>query len=439
MIRRWLPRSLWLLAWSAWAWLGWGLHRELPRETPAFVGSVLLELGEKPLGFIPGEALFLTGTQGRDGRSPVVRVRDAEGRVAREYICPLPDGTPAFDGKRGVCEYHYGDARVGASYLDLRTETWVSLPAEADGTPSHHPSQPWALFWRGPQGESPESVVVVDLTTGRFVFHWSPPPESRNIQVGARPFFIAEDGVGVPTSKSKALPSEANQSRDCLEIWTIGETKKSWVIPNIAVGDDPTCSAGRVAWRHENFIPKSVDVLDLAAARIVFTHPPEGARRVVGRGETPVQQTYLSADGQSVLLLAPPSLWQIETGRLLWSAQANESIASDQPELDAFEVREKWELPGASIKAATYAVRTLPTGQLLYRCFGQTLGNRNSIDLGVGLTYDCGQRAIRRFPPKMNWPLLALCQTILALPLVLLWAALRWRRKRRLRLVGAAS
>ena len=31
-MRRWLPRSLWLLAWSFWAWLGWGLARELPRN-----------------------------------------------------------------------------------------------------------------------------------------------------------------------------------------------------------------------------------------------------------------------------------------------------------------------------------------------------------------------------------------------------------------------
>jgi hypothetical protein len=30
-MRRWLPRSLWLLAWSFWAWLGFGLYRELPR------------------------------------------------------------------------------------------------------------------------------------------------------------------------------------------------------------------------------------------------------------------------------------------------------------------------------------------------------------------------------------------------------------------------
>jgi hypothetical protein len=36
--------------------------------------------------------------------------------------------------------------------------------------------------------------------------------------------------------------------------------------------------------------------------------------------------------------------------------------------------------------------------------------------------------------------LLAACQMLLALPLILVWAMLRWRRKRRLaRLVGAAQ
>jgi len=39
---------------------------------------------------------------------------------------------------------------------------------------------------------------------------------------------------------------------------------------------------------------------------------------------------------------------------------------------------------------------------------------------------------------SVNWPLLALCQTILALPLVLLWAVLRWWQKRRLRLASVA-
>ena len=38
--------------------------------------------------------------------------------------------------------------------------------------------------------------------------------------------------------------------------------------------------------------------------------------------------------------------------------------------------------------------------------------------------------------PAINYPLLALCQTILALPLILLWALLRWHRNRRFRLAS---
>jgi hypothetical protein len=39
-------------------------------------------------------------------------------------------------------------------------------------------------------------------------------------------------------------------------------------------------------------------------------------------------------------------------------------------------------------------------------------------------------------PPPLNYPLVALCQTILALPLALLWAGLKWRRRRRGRQVA---
>src|SRR5262245_44330804 len=46
---------------------------------------------------------------------------------------------------------------------------------------------------------------------------------------------------------------------------------------------------------------------------------------------------------------------------------------------------------------------------------------------------------VRRFPPRVDWSLLAICQTILALPLVLLWTVLRWRRMRRTRLANSRA
>jgi len=47
---------------------------------------------------------------------------------------------------------------------------------------------------------------------------------------------------------------------------------------------------------------------------------------------------------------------------------------------------------------------------------------------------------VRRLPPLPNWPMLAFCQSVLAIPLIFLWLALLWRRKRRdRRLAGATA
>ena len=84
----------------------------------------------------------------------------------------------------------------------------------------------------------------------------------------------------------------------------------------------------------------------------------------------------------------------------------------------------------------TDALRDLNTGALISRyrpdAPDRTFTNSTGTMLVVG-SY------VRELPPRVNWPLLALCQAILALPLVLTWLALRWRRKRRLRLAGAAA
>jgi hypothetical protein len=36
---RWLKRFFWLFAWGAWAWLGFGLYRELPRSLGSLVST----------------------------------------------------------------------------------------------------------------------------------------------------------------------------------------------------------------------------------------------------------------------------------------------------------------------------------------------------------------------------------------------------------------
>src|SRR5262245_3373880 len=70
-MRRLLPRSLWLLAWSCWAWLGFGLWREVPRDMGPVVCKLPLANQDAALGFVdrsglavsmfPGPGIYSTG------------------------------------------------------------------------------------------------------------------------------------------------------------------------------------------------------------------------------------------------------------------------------------------------------------------------------------------------------------------------------------------
>ena len=65
----------------------------------------------------------------------------------------------------------------------------------------------------------------------------------------------------------------------------------------------------------------------------------------------------------------------------------------------------------------------------------QTIPMRWNAARDLGVTYE---GKVYRARPQVNWPLLILCQSLLALPLLLTWLALPWRLKRRLRMAGAA-
>src|SRR5262249_9714102 len=51
-MRRWLPRTRWLLAWSFWVWLGFGLARELPRRLGPALATLPKGGGITTVGFI---------------------------------------------------------------------------------------------------------------------------------------------------------------------------------------------------------------------------------------------------------------------------------------------------------------------------------------------------------------------------------------------------
>jgi hypothetical protein len=107
----------------------------------------------------------------------------------------------------------------------------------------------------------------------------------------------------------------------------------------------------------------------------------------------------------------------------------------------AFYVVERWHhwWNGLEPEArfTTMALRSVQSGDLICRTtYDQWIERENTnaaATLGVK-----SDGTVHSLPHRVNWPLLALCHSILALPIVLLWAVLRWRRKRRLRLASLA-
>src|SRR5215203_5040798 len=61
MILRHFKLVFWLAAWSVWLWLGYGLHRELPRDFGPVVRTLPFDVSvDRPLGFLEGDDLLVT-------------------------------------------------------------------------------------------------------------------------------------------------------------------------------------------------------------------------------------------------------------------------------------------------------------------------------------------------------------------------------------------
>src|SRR5262249_15597928 len=88
-MRHWLPRALWLGAWSFWAWLGWGLYRELPRGLGPVVCKLALEPREKVTGIGGSPPSIIT--EQNDPSGCVIRARSSTtGVESRRVLVPVP-------------------------------------------------------------------------------------------------------------------------------------------------------------------------------------------------------------------------------------------------------------------------------------------------------------------------------------------------------------
>jgi len=148
-----------------------------------------------------------------------------------------------------------------------------------------------------------------------------------------------------------------------------------------------------------------------------------------------------STDGRVELSAVENIVKEIDTGRIIDEGCQDRSIIGGNRALGlsvsrAFEAipggnvygcREYWHGHVGSAKTfkATFAIHSLADGRLLCRLRQIPIWVTSDARLCVD-----DEVTVRSLPPPPNWGLLAICQAILALPIVLLWAVLRWQRRR---------
>jgi hypothetical protein len=435
-----LKRFLWLFAWSVWLWLGFGLFRELPRE----LGPVVCRLGQeevgKVLGFVGQSDLVATIKQ-HGGRTSMVEVFDAvDGR--RLYSVPAPlwnDSIHRSAVPRGLAggfllalslwdEKKARFSVTGLHVLNLRTGTWKTLTNVRVDRVSIHPTKPLVAYldhtW-------PTSVVVMNIQTGERLFEHKLPTR---FALDAPVFFMGDDRI--------VFPLQAVWFRDAedaakFEIYRIGHSKQP-----VKTVHGPrffrlaASSTGRVALMKETDL--TVEVLDLERETIVFSEPrPEpSAILVTKRTSAPA----ISPSGRTVMSGRNQVLWEIDRGVALWRPGEWE-LAHSAGTTNDFVVSENWSglwsKFAPKFKFETFARRNLESGQVLLRTPRDYLIAPHICN-AAGTLVVLGPH-VHHLPLRVNYPLFLICQSILALPLILLWTLLRFRRRRAARRQAAVA
>lgn len=157
-----------------------------------------------------------------------------------------------------------------------------------------------------------------------------------------------------------------------------------------------------------------------------------------------------SADRHTILDLEVQTLREAGVGRVIYSGGGKGFLlgpsgpfeVSVAPELvplagaRRFGVMEFWTISVGtwSTTPQTFSLRSMSDARMVGRLWERPLVCSSAGELCVD--GDNNFQKVYELLPRANYPLLALCHSILALPLVLLWAFLRWRRIRRHRLAN---
>jgi hypothetical protein len=428
---KWVKRGLWVAAWGCWLWLGFGLYRELPRDLGPVVASIPMT-NQQVAGFV-GEANLVALVTGRV--SPTVELFDCETGQRKQTLDTGLSRLPSedlyrwlarsllfADGIRDSIDYK---PALGLHCIDVAAGTINRLSAFGAVACVPHDNRPWVLVAeRHPDSPFVRRIVVFDRNTGMEVFVREPEPYKRSLYPWA--FFIpGSDRLVVPMYiETGAKPTLG------LEVWKIGSpSKMEKFLPEVPL-PSPRVRAVTPNGRFLVVVPDLgyvAGVYDLNEARIVFAEPP---------AEMGGNEPLLSPSGRTLLAGTPGTLWSLDSDRAIWRPGPDSTLSPDFVPGRFLHVENwssSWKDWFPAFKYTSTAFRDLESGEVIVRLSG-FVGARFQNPARTLEVDTSGE--VRRLPYPVNWTLFSICQAILALPLVILWAALGWRRKRRLRMAS---
>jgi hypothetical protein len=422
---RWLKRALWLLAWSFWLWLGFGLHRELPRELGPPVAQLPIKSPQQ-LSFVGGSNIIMA--LGSYPHSKALTLYDAEtGRSIGERDSQ-PDFDLAVDAsqslrfgvwlKRFRNDPHEPGFQCGLERIDVLTNERKRLSNRDFSNANLHGEKPWLIAVEPNDGG--ERIRVLNINSGEKLCCINVGQEHT---INSTPFFL-------PDGKRIVMPITRKPGAPTLEIWTVAK-------PSVMEASQPhhalqrlssVSNNGRFARMHRSEYDR-VEVVDLYSGRVDFTTPADlpGTQRRSGNAD---MAPVISGDGRTLFDFAAAAFWNVETGNAIWRAGKHEFVASTmEGHVSVIENWTQWwrSTPTGLGKFTTTAFREYETGRMSFRVRGHRMPQ--FLNASGTLTADVFGN-VYRWPPPVNGPLLAACQIILALPLVLLWSLLWWRRRR---------
>jgi hypothetical protein len=444
---RWMKRGMWVAAWGAWVWLGFGLYRELPRDP----GPILNKLSPPTdWYYLPPASGLVVGRKQQNGDVLVWQARTGE--LVRTIPCSDRRAIVSSRHCLLVAAMKRGDGDTYSS-LDFNTAKWTDLNVRPGKILHIHPHEPWAAVLLE-EDRSP-FIAVVDLRSGGLISRWkadSPRNGDPADQIRAW-YFLGGKEVAVVLESKHDDGMPRRQQR--LERWTLDGDQLSAPVtldpPFDTFADEP--AVGRAVATRVLGTGFSYHVLDLRSGQTLLDGDLVGEVPHTKLTPSPPQ---LSADGR-MLLTAQGELWRIDDARLMWSPRdLFESISTHVSSDTSFPILEQWNKLAERWPATrsllsrptmTIAVRDFDSGAVRYRTWlPYTTQKFMSDELGLGVamrenapeSYEFSFGTVAH-PPAVNLPLILLCQTILALPLILLWTTLRWRRNRWLRMAEALT